>query len=253
MTNPLFLFFFLICSPTMPDTSDLIAHRGASFEAPENTRAAIALAIDQGATIIEFDVRKTTDDGLYLFHDSDLKRICKRAGTFESLDSKTAAALDVGSWFEKGDFSKEKPPTLKEAIELCLEKGATPLIEHKSGSAAAYAKVLEDLGVVEKVIVQSFDWVFLAEIKQALPDLKTGALGKGSLKKFHESLMLLKPAWIGWKSKDINLKSGDLPWIKENGFKLAIWTVNDPKRARELLEAGVDKVITDRPKLFEEN
>lgn len=236
---------------SIADLETMIAHRGASFDAPENTAASIALAIDRGAKIIEFDVRETVDGKLLLFHDNDLKRLCNLTGTFEALSGEDAADLDVGSWFSKGDFSSEKPPSLSASITQCLEGGAIPLIEHKSGSPDAYAKVIKDLDAVDKVIVQSFDWKFIAEIRKRLPKLKVGALGSKKLSDRKAQLTELKPDWVGWNQKDIT--KADIDWLKEKSFHIAIWTVNDPARAAYLLDSGADKIITDRPKFLSDN
>ena len=228
--------------------AQIIAHRGASYDAPENTASAIALALQKGAKIIEFDVMVSRDGGLFLFHDKDLKRLCNRNGSIGELPSAAVKKLDVGSWFPRGDFSNETPPTLVAAIRQCLEGGATPLIEHKTGSAEAYGSVLLELDVIEKVIVQSFDWDFLRSIRNLLPALKIGALGSKTLAKRKDELAKLNPDWVGWKYSDIT--NADIQWLANQGVKIACWTVNDPRDAQRLVTAGTDAIITDRPKLI---
>ena len=235
----------LTVSSALADMDKVIAHRGASFDAPENTTASIALAVKKGAKIIEFDVRQTSDGGLYLFHDEDLERLCAQKGVFSQLTGGQAAKLDVGSWFTKGQFPDETPPTLAEAIQQCLKGGATPLIEHKTGDAAAYAKVLTDLDVVDSVVVQSLKWDFLLDIKKLLPSLKIGALGSKILADRQQELTSLQPDWVGWSDRDITRT--DIDWLKKQKYLVAIWTVNDPRRARQLVDWGADKIITDRP------
>lgn len=243
------IIFAMTISATAAELEKVIAHRGASFDAPENTHAAIELAIKHQAGIIEFDVRETADGKLYLFHDKGLKRLCGKEGLFSDLKSDAVAGLDVGSWFTKGDFPDEKPITLKAAIELCLAGGAVPLIEHKTGTAEAYAAVIKDLGVIDQVIVQSFNWDFIKAIKTMLPALKIGALGKDKLTDFQQQLLEIKPDWVGWSHKDI--RESDVEWLKTNGFHVAVWTVNGAERAKYLIGIGVDKIITDRPKYIE--
>lgn len=225
----------------------VIAHRGASYLAPENTRAAIQLAIEKKTGIIEFDVMETSDGKLYLFHDRELKRLTGKEGTFAELNAKQAAQLDVGSWFKKGEktYNNEQPPTLKQAIKQCLEGGCIPLIEHKTGQPENYAQVLRELDAVDKVIVQSFNWAFIRDLRKLLPNLTIGALGSKSLAKHKESLAELKPDWVGWKYKDI--KATDIKWLKDQKIKIATWTVNDSATAQQLINMGVDRIITDRP------
>ncbi|MEM7698883.1 MAG: glycerophosphodiester phosphodiesterase family protein [Verrucomicrobiota bacterium] len=223
----------------------IIAHRGASAEAPENTAAAIKLALEQGARVIEFDVRETSDGVLALFHDEDFERF---GGTSDRVESKTWAELcemDVGSWFDP-KYSDECAPTLEQAIRLCLEGGAIPLIERKSGSAENYASLIQELGVVDEVIVQAFDWEFLKETRKLIPELRIGALGKRSFGRTDRAeLRLLKPDWVGWKDADFT-ESG-LQFCKDMGCRVAIWTVNDRGRAELWLSRSADGIITDRP------
>ena len=128
----------------------IIAHRGDSEKAPENTAAAIQSAVFANADLIEFDVRETSDGALLLFHDGDLKRFTGQKTVFESLGFVEARKLDVGSWFdpEKKTFAEERPPTLEEAIRLCLDGNKKPLIERKSGPASAYVNVIRELKAV---------------------------------------------------------------------------------------------------------
>ena len=247
--------FMLLMNPAYSEEKSqflakVIAHRGASFEAPENTRAAIQLAIDKKAEVIEFDVRETSDGKLFLFHDHELKRLYKSKGVFEKLTSTQASKLDVGSWFTKASFPNETPPTLTEAIQQCLDANCIPLIEHKSGKPENYSKVIKDLNATDRVIVQSFDWKFIKSIRELMPALKVGALGSRSLSDRKEELLDLKPNWVGWGDRDI--KTEDIVWLQTNGFKIAIWTVNDRKRAQLLVSKGVDRIITDRPKYIAE-
>jgi len=248
----IYLLLILVPIIVMLDTANgggldrVIAHRGASYDAPENTSAAIQLAISRGAKIIEFDVRETADKELYLFHDSDLKRLCGKEIHFNQVSSDDVAKLDVGSWFTGGKYPDEKPLLLRTAIEQCLAGGVIPLIERKSGPPEAYARVISDLDAVSEVIVQSFNWEFIAGVQKLLPALRVGALGSKKLSEKKEALLKLNANLVGWSNNDI--EAGDFMWLKENKFKIAIWTVNDPKRAQFLIEQGVHYIITDRPK-----
>ncbi len=251
-TAPFFLVLIMgTLSASGSEAAPWIAHRGASAVAPENTLPAIRIAIEAGASVVEFDVRETRDGELFLFHDATLDRLCGRGGSFDELRAEEVARLDVGKWFPGGRFAGERPPTLAEAVDFCLTRGVTPLIERKSGTPASYAGVLRELDAVDAVIVQSFDWDFVRAMRRELPGLRVGALGKGSLADHREELETLSPDWIGWRDPDLDL-SADLAWVRQGGFLLAVWTVNDPARARLLVEAGVDRIITDRTDLFAE-
>lgn len=224
----------------------VIAHRGASADAPENTRASIVEAVKIGAPVIEFDVRATADGTLVLFHDDNLERITGRKGSVETNDWKVIRELDVGSWFGKEDYSEEKPILLADAIKLCLKGEATPLIEHKTGEAPDYVKAIQSLSAVDKVILQSFDWDFLAEVQKLDPDIPLGTLGSKELDASRKTkISKLKPAWVGWNVKDF--RDADLKWAKGKGFQVALWTVNDEKVAGSWTGKGVQGIITDHP------
>ena len=227
-------------------TPIVIAHRGASGIAPENTAASIREAIRLGAKVIEFDVRATTDRELVLYHDDKLDRVAGCPGTIETCDWARVQTLDAGKWFTKGSFAGEKVIRFEEAMRLCLEGGATPLIEHKTGEASEYAIVIRKLNAADHVIVQSFDWKFLAAFRKEMPTVKIGALGSKKLDApKRATLARLRPDWVGWNFAD--LKITDLPVIREFGSQIALWTVNDPTVAKTWVEAGVDGIITDVP------
>mgnify|MGYP002860597589 CR=1 FL=1 len=224
----------------------VIAHRGASAVAPENTVASIREALRLGAKVIEFDVRTTSDEEMVLFHDDELSRLVGRPDTIETLDWATVQTLDVGKWFSKGSFIGEAVPRFADAVKLVLDAGATPLIEHKTGDAADYARVIRSLAATDRVIVQSFDWKFLAALRQEIPEVKIGALGS---KEFDEekytTLSGLRPDWVAWKQTDF--LETDVPKVRTLGAKLALWTVNDPDIATLWLKRGADGIITDVP------
>ncbi len=221
------------------------AHRGASAVAPENTSASIAGAIDAKADLIEFDVRVTSDGKLLLFHDKDLERYGGGKKLFAELDSEAALKLDVGSFFD-ASFAAERTPTFAAAVQQCLDGGCIPLIEHKSGSAAEYSAELRELDAVDKVVVQSFDWKFLTELRSLEPDIKLGALGKDEVTA--DTLARIapfSPAMVGWKDSDITTPA--IEKFHDAGYAVAIWTVNDQRRMKVLAKSGVDIIITDKP------
>ncbi|MCG8600689.1 MAG: hypothetical protein MI807_11145 [Verrucomicrobiales bacterium] len=238
------LLLMMVTTVRGDDKPIIIAHRGASKAAPENTAASIQRAVEMGAKVIEIDVRKTKDGELVLFHDKELDRLTGRKGTIEELDFESARQLDVGSWF--GDsFSEEKPITLAEAIEQCRKGGAITLVEHKTGDAASYAEVIKELKAEKDVIVQSFNWTFLSGFRKRLPGIPIGALGSKKLSDHLEAITELQPEWVGWKFSDLTAEN--LETLHGLDFRVALWTVNDPGEAKKWIERGIDGIITDVP------
>lgn len=226
----------------------VVAHRGDSANAPENTVAAILGAIGAKADLVEFDVRETADGGLVLFHDEDLKRFTGQKTAFESLGLQKARQLDVGTWFDpKGRrFANERPPTLEEAIQLCRKGDTIALIERKTGPASAYVEVIREAEAEDRVIVQAFDWEFLADFRELAPNIPIGALGSREIDPDRmDQLRKLGPEWVGWNQKDLDREGIDR--FHDAGMQVAVWTVNDLARIRQFASWGVDGLITDRP------
>ncbi|MCA9442551.1 MAG: hypothetical protein KC964_17240, partial [Candidatus Omnitrophica bacterium] len=144
----------------------VIAHRGDSFHCPENTLASFRSAADKGADYVELDSRVTKDGVLVCNHDGSLEKktnVAEILGstdyTIESVTFEVTQKLDVGAW-KGAKFKGEKIPTLEDALKT-IQKGSITLLERKTGSALDHAKLLERMGLVDDLIVQSFDWDFL--------------------------------------------------------------------------------------------
>jgi glycerophosphoryl diester phosphodiesterase len=240
------LHSLMAMAPLAGSEALVIAHRGASAVAPENTAASIREAIRLGAKVVEFDVRTTSDGVLVLFHDKDLDRLAGRPGSIEASDWESVRGLDVGAWFGDGSFAGEPILRFDEAVRICLEGGAIPLIEHKTGPAGAYAEVIRSLGAADRVIVQSFDWKFLRAFREEMPSVPIGALGSKALDETKlADLADFRPDWVGWSFMDF--EAADLPRLRGIGAKVALWTVNDPEAAADYVAVGVDAIITDVP------
>lgn len=230
------LAIFLAGSAAADDFPLIIAHRGASAHAPDNTIKAIELAVEAKADWIEFDVRVIADGSLILQHDGSVRVADGTNAKTAALTLEAARAIDVGEG--------ERMPLLSEAIAACGE--VTPLIEHKTGSAEAYLKVIRDLGVEDQVIVQSFNWGFLRDLRQLAPQLPVGMLGSKPITPERlDEILELKPNLVGWKFSD--LTEADIKALSDAKIETAIYTVNDPAVATEMVELGVDAIITDRP------
>ena len=142
----------------------LIAHRGASADAPENTMAAFRLAADSGVTWVEFDVKLTHDGVPILMHDDTLDRTTGGKGTVADTNWADIQTLDAGSWFDKR-FKDERVPHLVDVLRLCLERNIRPMIEIKPCPGRAQATTMVTLIEATKIwprdhtspVVLSFD------------------------------------------------------------------------------------------------
>lgn len=239
----------------------IVAHRGASYDAPENTMAAFRLGFEQGADAIEGDFWLTRDGQIVAFHDKDTKRVT--GGAVDRVVSESTLAelqqLDVGSWKDP-KFASERPPTLADVLAI-LPEGKLFLIEIKCGPeiVAELKRVLEQSGVsLQQLRVISFNADVIAETKRAIPQMKAFWLSSyktdkqtGAVTPTHDEIlaMLKRTSADGLDSKaDLTqLTPQFIQRLRDANLELHVWTVNDIDLARQLAKLGVDSITTDRP------
>jgi glycerophosphoryl diester phosphodiesterase len=219
-----------------------IAHRGNSLFAPENTLAAFAAALGR-ADLVELDGRVSGDGVLVVMHDATVNRTTDGAGNVSSLTLAQLKALDAGSWFAPG-FTGERIPTLAEALTN-IQSHATPLIEHKAGTAALYVAELRRLGMITNVVLQSFDWQFLAAAHVMEPGLRLAALGSGPLTATQlTSITNAGARIVAWEKA--NVTAAEVALVHAAGLELFVWTV-DGVEIQTYAGLGVDGIISNDP------
>lgn len=244
----------------------VIAHRGYCQIAPENTLPAFRLAKTAGADLVELDYHHSKDGKLVVIHDATLDRTtdagAKWGGSKIRVESKTLAelqSLDAGQWFDP-QFSGTRLPTLNEALDV-IQAGGVTLIERKAGDAAACVALLRERKLVNQVIVQAFDWDYLADFHQREPRQVLGALGPPSTragKKLTDDEKVLSENWIAEAQKT---GASAIVWNKQvtreavtqahqKGLKVWVYTINDPGDADQLLDLGIDGLITNNTALI---
>jgi glycerophosphoryl diester phosphodiesterase len=170
--------------------------------------------------------------------------------------SREIRTLDAGSWHDQA-FAGARVPLLTEALDLILERGRLPLIERKAGDAETLVRLLRDCGFINRVVVISFDWLFLRRVHDLEPGQILGGLGPptrvpGVRKPLTVSSRLGLP-WLGVLAKtgcSIAVWNRPLSWTAvadahRLGFKVWVYTVNKLRTSSRLLKAGVDGLITD--------
>lgn len=226
-----------------------IAHRGASFDAPENTVAAAQLAWEHDADAVEIDVHLASDNRIVVIHDKDTKRtaLSKSNMVIRNTPSLVLRNLDVGSWKDPA-FKGERIPFLEEVIATVPE-GKLLVIEVKCGSEIVphMERILNQHPKKEQIIFISFGWETITDLKKAFPSNKAYWLS-GSKPDIRKRI----PQLIASGLDGINLHFSviDKPLVDEVnalGLEVLAWTVNDPDEARRLVSAGVTKITTDRP------
>jgi glycerophosphoryl diester phosphodiesterase len=245
----------------------VIGHRGYSHLAPENTLPSFKLAIAARADLVELDYHQTKDGKLIVIHDSDLDRTTdgrtRWAQKRIKVASKTAAeiqSLDAGSWFD-AKYTGTKVPLLDEALDT-IQQDSVTLIERKHGDPNSCINLLRHKDLINKVVVQSFDWEFLRQLHEQEPDQVLGALGPPTLladgKKPFGMGKKLSRSWLedlektGAKVAVWNRQISKLAvqLAHERGLKVWVYTINDPALANRLLDLGVDGLITNNTSLM---
>ncbi|MEP0841102.1 MAG: hypothetical protein HRF43_00130 [Phycisphaerae bacterium] len=219
------------------------AHRGNSIIAPENTLAAFTAARGL-ARFGELDTYVCASGEIVVMHDNTVDRTTAGTGPISGLTLAQLKQLEAGSWFSP-DFAGEPIPTLEEALAALLPE-VTPLIERKAGSAASLLAELQRLGVSYQVVVQSFDWNFLAELHSLDPNVALGALFDGALTAARvDQARAAGAGFIALSQANVNAQS--LALTHGAGLQLVVWTVNDAGAMQQFIDLGVDGIITDHP------
>ena len=231
----------------------IVAHRGDSKVAPENTLPAFASAVAAGSDLVELDYLHSSDGVLVVFHDQDLDRTTNAralwGGRRIPLASKTLAqlrVLDAGAWFD-AQFAGTRIPTLGEALDT-IQAGSITLIERKAGDPATCVELIKRKDLLDRVVVQSFDWEYLEGCHKLAGSLAIAALGrKECTPEKLDKIAKTGACVVAWQDKHTN--AGTIAAIHARGYKAWVWTVDDPARVAELVKAKIDGIITNRPAL----
>ena len=231
------------------DQCDIIAHRGASAAAPENTMAAVHQAVVQQADWVEIDVQETADGDVVVFHDSDFKKL---AGLDLKIWNATRADLqqiDLGSWFGP-EFHGERVPTLAEVLAYCQGKIRVNIelkyYGHDKNLEQRVVELVESHGMQSDIVVMSLNPQGIDKLKILRPSWKAGlltAVAVGDLTQVQADFLAVK-ADIGTRAF---VRSAH-----DRNKQVLVWTVNDPISMSTMIARGVDGMITDKPALGRE-
>ena len=256
--------FLVLTYAATADAQLIVAHRGASYDAPENTLAAFRLAWDQHADTIEGDFYVTKDQQIVCIHDKTTKRVAPQQpelsiakSTLEELQK-----LDVGSW-KHPRYAAERIPTLEEVLATVPE-GKQIFVEIKCGPEILplLQPQLESSGLKpEQIVIICFDKTVITQARKLMPKYnanwltgykqetkesewkptqenvlttlkQVGATGLGT----HENLQVINQAFVDS--------------IRDAGFQFHVWTVNDIEAARKFADLGAKSITTDRPEII---
>ena len=243
----------------------VVAHRGASHAAPEHTLAAFKLAWEEGADAIEGDFFLTKDQKIVCTHDRTTQRLNKEKLKLDVAKSTLGElrALDVGSW-KNEKWKGERMPTLAEVMET-VPDGKKIYIEVKCGAEIVpFLKTAIEASGLEpaQIVIISFQKAVILNAKISMPNLKACWLCSfkrekktGEMKPTEAEVMksLNAVSADGLSCGDhSSLTAGFLRRVRAAGYETHCWTVDNPKRAKELVELGMHSITTNRPAVIRE-
>ncbi len=230
---------------------EIIAHRGYSARAPENTLSALRAALSAGADAVEFDVQTAACGAPVLFHDPMLGRTTNGVGPLRRRPLGQLKELDAGSWFGPG-FARETIPTQEEALRL-LAGSIGRIYQDVKGY-----REMEDLdrmvvitregGMGAKAVFVSSDWVVMNRLQQVAPEIPRAYLATDS-GSFLEALDRSIVDEGSLLSVEIGLALANPDGIQEahrSGVETVVWTVDDPAQAYQALELGIRRITTNQ-------
>lgn len=224
----------------------VMAHRGLSADAPENTLYAFSDAISVGADFIELDVQQTRDGVLVVMHDSNLKRTTGVNKDIWDVDYADIQNLDAGSWFDPA-YANARIPTLEETLQF-VDKRARLNIEikpTKHGSDTLeqdVAELITQYQYTYACYVTSFSYSSLKKVKEVNPEIRTGYLMSVAYGQFYS----LKYA-DAFSLNKVFVTSQVVNAAHQQGKQIFAWTVNSMSEVRSLCNLHVDSIITDDP------
>ncbi len=242
------------------DSFLVIAHRGASAQYPENTMPAFKGAVEMEAEMIEVDVMMSSDGVPVLFHDDKLDDHSDGKGLLKDYTFRELRNLDVGSWFSE-EYKGEKMPALEEVIEFASGKIALNIeIKTEAVTDELYGGVEEkslelvkQYGMEDHVIFSSFDYRALEHLKKLDPSIPVALLYNRSESEKMSPVELVER--YGVDAFNCSYNQFKKKWsreLKDNNIPHFIYTVDQPRKMRKLLEAEVSGIFTNKPDLLKE-
>jgi glycerophosphoryl diester phosphodiesterase len=242
-----------------------VAHRGGAALAPENTLAAFQKALELDADAVELDLHLSKDGALVVIHDPDLARTTGQVGEVQAFTLAELQTLDAAATYRGNNAGPQRIPTLQEVLALAKGRARVQIEIKQRADNARYpdieARVIEAVRqhrMLPEVVVTSFDFPTLLEIKALEPAVQTCALVSSSyLSRFdvrrHATPVVADLAAHGFRCVGVKhtwLTEALLRALRAHDFRVGVWTVNDQVTIRKFAEMGVDFITSDHPDLL---
>jgi glycerophosphoryl diester phosphodiesterase len=229
----------------------VIAHRGFSGAAPENTLAAVRAAVKVGADMVEIDVTLTSDGKIVVIHDETVDRTTNGSGKVSDFSLAELQQLDAGAWFAPR-FAGERIPTLDAVLDE-VEGRILLNVEIKSeavvrGIVTKVASAIQRQGMIDQVVVSSFSPKALREVHSEAPKIRTAVLYNTKFHKGQDAVEIVTDLGASvFNIKRQRLTKKMQRRCQNLEIPIGIYTVNDPRRMRRLVKKGINAIFTDHP------
>ncbi|HHY19528.1 MAG TPA: glycerophosphodiester phosphodiesterase [Firmicutes bacterium] len=223
----------------------IIAHRGNSSEAPENTLAAVRSALALNCDAIEIDLHLSKDNELIVMHDSLVDRTTDGEGAIKEMSLEEIKKLDAGSW--KGKAYKGEPvPTFREVLQEVKGKSRLVVELKVEGAEEKVVDALKEADMLDDVVVISFIPKALATLAEIEPDLPRAVLT--AVSSYEEYVKVAREA----KTKMLDLYAVNLSRevaekLLDRGYVLWAWTIDEEEHMKKVVDLGVTGITTNRP------
>lgn len=252
----------LLAQPNLPvlpsgngDGFTVIAHRGASYYAPENTHSAFKLAIEMQAEMIELDISLSKDGIPVVIHDETVDRTTNAAGSVSSFTLSELKEMEVGKWFD-ASFDGEHFPTLEEvlaytknriAVNIEIKQEAVTDVA-KGGIVDKAVRLVKAAGMGKMVMFSSFDYRVMNHLNELAPEIPKAILfDKSQSGALLPSQLVEKYQVDAFNCSHRELSETWIADLKSKGIPFFIYTVNDEALMRELIKKGTKGLFSDKP------
>lgn len=238
----------------------VIAHRGASAYAPENTMPAFEKAVEMEAEMVELDVLISKDGVPVVFHDAKLDKKSNGSGLVSDYTLSELKKLDAGSWFSE-EFTGTKIPTLDEVLEFAKYKISVNIEikteavtnQYNGGVVQKSVELVKKHGMERYVIFSSFDYRAVKQVKTHAPEISAALLYEERQSGGKSPVQLTAE----YKTDAFNCSYRQLSkkWmksLKKSGIPVFVYTVNEEKRMEKLIRQGVTGIFSDKPDILKE-
>ena len=229
----------------------VIAHRGNSSVAPQNTRAAFEAAWRAGAALVELDIQLTRDGQVVVLHDDTVDATTDGSGTVADLDLVEVRALDAGTWFAPA-FAGQRVPTFAEVLTWQAERPGIGLLLELKGAwtpeqVAPVTAAIEAAGLSDRVIGQSFWPQTVAALKEVAPQLRRGLLVFEVPADLVDRCTQLGVMTCNPYGPLLVADPGLVGRLHDAGLQVMVWTLDEAEHWAAAVALGVDAIISNRP------